>query len=141
MNGSPKTPLPVAMLDPFVVMKLHDMSRDRKLWDMNVALSRMGNNAELLREIIEMVRKDLPVILGRLRAAVADGDSALLQREAHSLRGTLVTFDAHAALSAALRLEQIAESGNLSRAAQTMQRVDREVTRLDAALAAELQKS
>jgi HPt (histidine-containing phosphotransfer) domain-containing protein len=116
------------------------MSRDRKLCNMEVALSRMGNNAQLLREIIEMVRKDLPVILGRLRAAVADGDSALLQREAHSLRGTLVTFDAQAALSAAHRLEQIAESGNLSRAAQTMERVDREVTRLDAALAAELQK-
>jgi HPt (histidine-containing phosphotransfer) domain-containing protein len=112
----------------------------RKLCDMTVALQRMGNNAQLLREIIEMVRKDLPDILTRLRAAVADKDAALLAREAHSLRGTLVTFDAQAALSAAERLEEIAASGNLSGAARTMERVDREVARLDAVLAAELKK-
>jgi HPt (histidine-containing phosphotransfer) domain-containing protein len=112
----------------------------RKLCDMDVALQRMGNNAQVLREIIEMVRKDLPLILSRLHAAIADKNAALLQREAHSLRGTLVTFDAQAALFVAERLEQIAASGKLSGAARMMERVDREVARLDVVLAAELQK-
>src|SRR5258708_580577 len=103
------------------------MSKNRKLCDMDMALKRMGNNPDLLREIIGMVRKDLPDLLSRLRAAVADGNSALVQQEAHSLRGTVVAFDAQAALSAALRLEQIAESGDLSRATETMQAVEREV--------------
>lgn len=116
------------------------MNQERKLCDMDMALRRMGNNAELLREIITMVREDLPDLLSRLRAAVADGNSVLAQREAHSLRGTLVTFDAQAALAAALRLEQMAESGDLSRAADTMEDVVREVARLDAALAMELKK-
>jgi HPt (histidine-containing phosphotransfer) domain-containing protein len=114
------------------------MGNGRKLCDLDVALQRMGNNAQLLREIIEMVRKDLPVILNRLHTAIADKDAALLQREAHSLRGTLVTFDAQAALSAAERLEQIATSGNLTGVSRTMARVDREVSRLDAVLAGEL---
>ena len=117
------------------------MSQDHKVCDMEMALKRMGSNAKLLHEVIGMVREDLPEILERLRAAVADGDAALIQREAHSLRGTLVTFDAHAALSEALCLEQLAEAGDLSRAAEMMEHVDREVARLDTALVAELKKS
>jgi len=117
------------------------MNQNHKVCDMDMALRRMGRNAELLREVIEMVRADLPEILNRLRAALAAGDSTLVQREAHSLKGALVTFDAQAALSATQRLEQFANAGDLSQAAAMIEGVAREVALLDAALAAELIKA
>jgi len=116
------------------------MTRGRKVCDLNVALQRMGNDAELLREFMETVRKDLPAIIGRMQAAVEGSDAALLQREVHSLRGTMVAFGAQAALSVAERLEQMAMAGDLSPAAETLQEMEREVARFDAALAAELKK-
>ena len=116
------------------------MGKHRKLCDMGVALQRMGNNAQFLREVIEMVRKDLPDILNRLHAAVADKNAALLaqrptacgERWSHSMRRS------HFLLPS---VSKRSPHRAICPAARTMDRVDREVARLDAVLVAELKKA
>jgi HPt (histidine-containing phosphotransfer) domain-containing protein len=116
------------------------MVRDRKRCDLQIALARMGGNANVLREIIEMVRADIPAMLGRLRAAVAAGDSAAVEREAHSIAGTVVTFNADAALAAAQRLQSIGHSGELSGAQAATEVLEQEIALLDKELQAEVEQ-
>jgi HPt (histidine-containing phosphotransfer) domain-containing protein len=115
------------------------MDSERKLCDMRAALARMGGNAELLRQIIELIRADLPMALNHLHSAISAGNSVDLERAAHSLQGIVVTFDSEAVLLPAQSLEQMAQQGDLSRAAELAEEVDREVARLDKELLAELE--
>ncbi len=107
---------------------------------MQMALSRMGGNVALLKQVIEMVRADIPEMLKRLRAAVAARNSAAVEREAHSLAGTVVTFDARAALTAAQRLQQMAQAGDFSQVDSAVAALEHEIARLDQALKAELEQ-
>ncbi len=116
------------------------MNREYKLCDMQMALARMGGNSVVLREVIEMVRADIPEMLKRLRAAVAARNSEAVEREAHSLAGTAVTFDAEAVLAAAQRLQQMGHSGDLSQAAAAAAALEHEIALLDQALQAELEQ-
>lgn len=114
------------------------MSPDRKVCDMTVALKRMGNNAQLLREVIELVRADMPDVVRQLRAAVDGSKPVEVERAAHSLQGMAVTFGADAALFFVVSLKEMAQAGDLSRAANTLEYVEREISRLDVELTAEL---
>jgi len=109
------------------------------LCDMRAALTRMGGNVELLRQVIELIRADLPVVLSHLHLAFDSGNCRDFERAAHSLQGMVVTFDSEAVLLPAQSLEQMGHAGDLTRAAEFVQEVDREVARLDKELLAELQ--
>jgi HPt (histidine-containing phosphotransfer) domain-containing protein len=116
------------------------VDRDRKLCDMQMALARMGGNALILREVIEMVRADIPEMLCRLRAAVSAGDAAAVEREAHGVAGTVVTFDADAAVAAARRLQSMGHSGDLSQAEAATELLEQEIALLDKELLAEVER-
>src|SRR5262249_54097849 len=68
-------------------------------------------------------------------AAIAHGDGRALERAAHSLKGTVMSFGAQTAGATALRLEVIGRSGDLTQAALVGAELEREVTQLWHALA------
>lgn len=117
------------------------MNRDRKLCDMAVALARMGGSGELLREVIEIVRADLPAAMARLRAAAVARNPAEVQVAAHALQGMAVTFNAQLALAIAGRLEKMGMAGDLSPASEALEELEREIALLDQELLAELAKT
>jgi HPt (histidine-containing phosphotransfer) domain-containing protein len=116
------------------------VERIPKLYDMQMALARMGGNSAILRQVIEMVREDIPEAMRRLHAAIAARNSVDVERAAHSLAGMVVTFDAEAALGAARRLQEIAQSGDLSQADAAVAALEHEISLLDQVLQAELQR-
>lgn len=54
--------------------------------DRSAALGRMGGDEELYDEIFELFVEDAPKQLALLAAAMNDGDRAVAQRQAHSLK-------------------------------------------------------
>ena len=82
--------------------------------DESLALSRVGGDADLLREVIELFLDDYPQALEGIRSAVAAQDAAALEHKAHSLKGSVSTFGARRAFEAALALEKQGRSKNLS---------------------------
>jgi HPt (histidine-containing phosphotransfer) domain-containing protein len=108
---------------------------------MSFARSRVGGDPDLLRQIVEIVHADMPAVLDRLRAAVATGNRKELLLAVHSLQGMLVTFDAEAALSALRSLAETGQAGDLSETREALRDFDDEVSRFDAELSAELEKS
>ena len=92
--------------------------------DESVALSRVGGDAELLREVVGLFLDDYPHSLEMIRDAVAHSDHSGLERHAHSLKGSVSTFGAQEVFEAAFALEKQGRSGDLSCAAQGLQRLE-----------------
>jgi PAS domain S-box-containing protein len=74
--------------------------------DESLALSRVGGDVELLKEVIELFLDDYPSTFEKIRNAVAVSDATALEHSAHSLKGSVSTFGANRAFEAAFTLEK-----------------------------------
>ena len=82
--------------------------------DEALALSRVGGDMDLLREVVELFLDDYPSALEKLRSAVSAHDPSGVEHQAHSLKGSVSTFGAQEAFEAALVLEKQGRSGDLT---------------------------
>jgi PAS domain S-box-containing protein len=81
--------------------------------DESLALSRVGGDVELLKEVIELFLDDYPSTFEKIRSAVAASDATALEHSAHSLKGSVSTFGANRAFEAAFTLEKQGRSKDL----------------------------
>jgi HPt (histidine-containing phosphotransfer) domain-containing protein len=98
--------------------------------DESVALSRVGGDVELLREVVGLFLDDYPQSLDMIRDAVARGDQSSLERHAHSLKGSVSTFGAQEAFDAALALEKQGRTGDLTNSQDGLHRLEQALTAL-----------
>ncbi len=82
--------------------------------DHALALERVGGDQGLLREIAVLFLNEYPRSIAEIRQAIESGDAVGLERAAHSLKGSIGNFGAQQAFQAALHLETIGRSGDLS---------------------------
>jgi PAS domain S-box-containing protein len=82
--------------------------------DESLALSRVGGDVELLKEVIELFLDDYPSTFEKIRSAVAASDANALEQHAHSLKGSVSTFGAERAFEAAFALEKQGRSRDLT---------------------------
>jgi PAS domain S-box-containing protein len=94
-----------------------------KQLDEALALSRVGGDVELLKEVVELFLDDYPAAFERIKQAVASRDASALEHNAHSLKGSVSTFGANRAFEAALALEKQGRSGDLSDAQASLHRL------------------
>jgi two-component system, sensor histidine kinase and response regulator len=92
--------------------------------DESLALSRVGGDHELLREVVELFLNDYPQSLDKIRNAVNAHDPAALEHHAHSLKGSVSTFGAQQAFDAAFALEAKGRSGDLTGAEDSLQNLE-----------------
>ena len=84
--------------------------------DRSVALSRLGGDETLLREVAAVFLEEYPELLAEIAGAVQTQDAGRLQHFAHSLKGAVANFGVQAAYDSALRLEMMGRQGDLSSA-------------------------
>ncbi len=84
--------------------------------DESLALSRVGGDVELLKEVVELFLDDYPSTFEKIKAAVAARNAKDLEHYAHSLKGSVSTFGANRAFEAAFTLEKQGRSGDLASA-------------------------
>jgi two-component system sensor histidine kinase/response regulator len=101
--------------------------------DVQDALSRLGDDRELLRDIIKIYLEDSPPIFEKIRRAVMANDSRTLQRAAHTLKGLAVTLSAAEVAATASRLEHMGASNALGDAAATVVELESYLNDLEAA--------
>ena len=82
-------------------------------FDKGVALSRVGGDVELLKEIAILFLDDYPKSLCELRKAVETGDARGVERTAHGLKGSVSNFGARPAVDAAFQLEVMGRAQKL----------------------------
>ncbi len=98
--------------------------------DREVALSRVGGDAELLKEIAGLFLEDYPKVMAELREAVARLDAKAVERTAHGLKGSVANFGAQAVVESAFSLESMGRSQQLAQAAETLQTLERALAAL-----------
>jgi len=83
------------------------------VFDEQEVLERLGENRELLQEIIEMASQDLPLRLEKIRQAINSGDTNDLRHEFHTIKGIAANIGAPRLSMIARQLENQAEKGTI----------------------------
>ncbi len=84
--------------------------------DRQLALSRVGGDQQLLREIAVLFMEECPRAFAEIQDAVVCRDAAKLENAAHALKGSVANFGARDAVEAAFRLEQMGRANEMSEA-------------------------
>jgi HPt (histidine-containing phosphotransfer) domain-containing protein len=84
--------------------------------DLELALSRVGGDKQLLREIAVLFMEECPRAIAEIQAAVASGDAAKLENAAHALKGSVANFGARNAVETSFSLEQMGRTNQMSEA-------------------------
>jgi two-component system, sensor histidine kinase and response regulator len=92
--------------------------------DRQLALSRVGGDLELLREIAALFLDECPRALLEIHQALEREDAVKLENAAHSLKGSVANFGASAAVSAAFRLEQMGRAQQLVEAPEALRALE-----------------
>jgi two-component system, sensor histidine kinase and response regulator len=86
-------------------------------WDKGKTLERLGGDAALLAEVVQIFFEDLPKHLATLRDAITSKDAAALEQVAHTLKGELGYLGISAISLQARQLEECGRDGDFERAA------------------------
>ncbi len=101
------------------------------------AIERLGGDEALYVSVASLFIESSAGYCAALEAAVRAADMAALRREAHTVKSMLATFSYEAGRLLALRLEELAASGNFDGAQALTDELVAAVKRLVAALATE----
>jgi HPt (histidine-containing phosphotransfer) domain-containing protein len=102
------------------VKQVFEAETSDMVFDRAIALSRVGGDAELLKEIAILFLDDYPKSLSELRQAVAAGDARRVERSAHGLKGSVSNFGARPAVDAAMELETMGRAQKLVEVEQVL---------------------
>jgi CheY-like chemotaxis protein len=104
--------------------------------DEALLASRVDNDPQLLRDLVDLFLEECPRLVDEIRVALDRKDAKALQRGAHSLKGSTSNLAAKMASEAALKLETLAQAGDLVHAESVLQELECQLLRLKPALLA-----
>ena len=102
--------------------------------DKEELYGRLGDDSELLQELVEMFLEDYPPLLDKLKSAINNGDFESIERTAHTLKGSISNFAAHDAVKAAYEVESAGRSKGLTAAQSNLPLLEDQLDKLHAAL-------
>ncbi|HVM62629.1 MAG TPA: response regulator, partial [Verrucomicrobiae bacterium] len=107
---------------------------EEKVFDYDTALTMIDGDTELFGELVGLFMTESMALLGQIQDAIARRDAKLLERSAHSLKGSTAAFSAEPARAVAQRLEEMGIAGQFEEAGTVAAELGRELTRLTQAL-------
>jgi HPt (histidine-containing phosphotransfer) domain-containing protein len=96
-----------------------------ELIDRVSLLERVEGDHELLNEMIQIFKEEAPALLNAMREALQSGDTVVLERSAHSLKGAVGNLSSKTTANAALKLEQDAKNSDMESAKLSLAEVER----------------
>jgi HPt (histidine-containing phosphotransfer) domain-containing protein len=102
----------------------------RKALDRDTLIKNFDGDLELLLTVAKVFAGSFPRQLSDCGDAVVRGEPEALAYAAHTLKGSVGTFCARAAVDAAAELERIGQSGNLSSADGALAALVNEIERV-----------
>ena len=99
--------------------------------DKMLLLKAFDGDWSFLKEIVEVFLSDYPRRMDDLRRANTEGDSDLLMRSAHSLKGMLRNFQAESAAEVAFEIEKMAKAENFEDVQTKIEHLTDRITEVD----------
>ena len=106
------------------------MDNRNNVFDLEKALRQVGGDRDMLKEIIDIYGDEYPKQLQQIQEGMEKDDAVTVAQVAHTVKGAVGNFGAQAAFEAALNLEKIAKSGNISAAERAFEALKTELERL-----------
>lgn len=97
------------------------------VFDREGALSRLGGDEDLFKDLVGFFLEDSPALLEAVRQGVEQRDASAVERGAHALKGLVANFGATLAVEAASSLESIGRRGRMDDAPRALERLEKEV--------------
>jgi HPt (histidine-containing phosphotransfer) domain-containing protein len=126
LTGSQRTQPASSIPDDALSRPLQPVLRPAP-WSKSEVLDRLGDDEDLLRELCGIFLGESAKLLEKLRQAIAGGEAEAVMRAAHSLKGEVSYLSAPAATEAAGWLEDMGHNHDISRAAEALVVVEREM--------------
>jgi PAS domain S-box-containing protein len=104
--------------------------------DEALLLSRVDRDPQLLRDLVDLFLEECPRLVDEIRVALDSKDAKAVQRGAHSLKGCAGNLAAKMAAETALKLERLAQAGDLVRAESVLSELKSQLACLEPALLA-----
>jgi PAS domain S-box-containing protein len=104
------------------------------VFDPDAMRQRLGDDDQLLRELVELFLGDYPSLLQRVAEAVRSADPEAVRQAAHTLKGSVSNFGARDATRLARQLEEIGRGRDLTAAEQTFAELEAALRQLREAL-------
>ncbi|MFY9256441.1 MAG: Hpt domain-containing protein [Fuerstiella sp.] len=104
------------------------------LWDPQRTLERMGDDEQLLYNMIDYFQEDAPKLLAKLGTSLQQNDMSEATRFAHSLKGLCANYDAAKAVDTANRIEECCRKSDSAAAGSHLAHLEGRVVALGAAL-------
>jgi CheY-like chemotaxis protein/HPt (histidine-containing phosphotransfer) domain-containing protein len=108
-------------------------------FDRADTLARLGDDRELLAQMVELFRAESPQMLSAIRSSVASRDAPALALSAHALNGSVGIFGLTESLDSVRELERMGRAGVLVGASERFTMLEDQVARLERDLATWLQ--
>jgi CheY-like chemotaxis protein/HPt (histidine-containing phosphotransfer) domain-containing protein len=99
-------------------------------FDLGGALQRLEGDRELLEELARLFLEECPRNIAGMREALQTGDAGLLERLAHTMKGSSASVGAVRVSEASLALEHQSRSGSLADSTEYIERIQQEVDRV-----------
>lgn len=106
------------------------------VFDRSAALSRMGGDEQLFREMVDYFLTDSADLRIKLRQAIDQRDGPEVERTAHVLKGLASNFGAARTQRAAFIVENLGHGGDFGGAAVALTELEEALDQLCAALRA-----
>ena len=94
-----------------------------RVFDSSVLEWNLAGDKALIAMALDAYLDDAPKQVEALRSAIEHGDSTLVRRVAHALKGASATIGATAMREVAIQMEQAAEQGDLVRSEQLLRQM------------------
>ncbi|MCD4653569.1 Hpt domain-containing protein [bacterium] len=85
-----------------------------KVFNRELALTYVGDDIELLMELIQMFSEEYESNLDKLDSSIQSGDCQSIAATAHSIKGELKTLGAEISASIAAKMEEMCRQDELS---------------------------
>ena len=108
--------------------------RKSAAFNHNELLNRLGDDLDLVTEIIELFLEESPMLLADVQRALERRDAKAIERSAHRLKGSVGNFGMNGTCVAALRLEVLGRTGDLAEADAAFQTLSDQLRQLRAEL-------
>ncbi len=134
-NGNRQPPAGLDNANRLHASVSHQSASDEEILDPDAILARVEGDLELLQEIVDLFLKDSVQLMSEIRESVMTRDPESLRLAAHRLKGSVGNFSAKKTYQAALRLEMMADKGDLQHAEEALAELQEAMERLKPALA------
>jgi len=108
--------------------------------DREALMERLGGDASLLKEIVDLFVLDCSRLLADMKEAVAQRDAERLEKAAHSLKGSVGNFGAPRAVATLADVEALARRWDLFAASEALGKAEQELDQVKKALSELIQE-